>query len=248
MIYFGNKKITDLNYGGTPIKEAYYGSTLVWRKQALEGVHNLHSWVDLGLPSGLLWATMNVGANNTNAYGDYYSWGEITPKSSYNANNSPNYNISISDFSGQAGFDVATANWGGGWRMPTKEECQELDRYCSTEIVDVNMGTGFEQIIVKSCLVKGVNNKSIYMPLGGYKYNEQLMEASTIVVGGGVGHYWSSTPSNQDSEDLKYAHDLNVKTGPASSPTDSNYLYVPRSARYYGHTIRPVLDRSSLNQ
>lgn len=235
MIYLGNKKITDLNYGGTPIKEAYYGSTLVWRKQSLEGIHNLHSWVDLGLPSGTLWANMNIGANTNYDYGDYFAWGETSKKSSYTEENYEHYGMAIGDYSGQQRFDAATSIWGGGWRTPTHDEISELDRYCTTMII---------QLIDKQvCKIQGTNGKYIYMPLAGYYNGESFIE------GGIKGHYWSSTPySGTEAIDLYhyFADDLNIIT---AIPTgDNNHLYIPiyGSERWFGHTIRPVLDRSSL--
>ena len=101
---------------------------------------NTHAYVDLGLPSGLLWATCNVGANNPQDYGDYFAWGETTPKDFYSWSNYKycrGYEqltkyCTMSDY-GYNGYtdnlttllpedDAATVNWGDGWRMPTKEE------------------------------------------------------------------------------------------------------------------------------
>ena len=46
-----------------------------------------HEWVDLGLPSGTLWATCNIGANRPEEYGDYFAWGEVSPKKAYSHDN-----------------------------------------------------------------------------------------------------------------------------------------------------------------
>lgn len=239
MIYLGNKKITDLNYGGTPIKEAYYGSTLVWRKQALEGVHNLHSWVDLGLPSGTLWANMNIGANTNYDYGDYFAFGEISEKSSYTEENYDHYGMAIGEYSGQERFDAATSIWGGGWRTPTHNEILELDRYCTTSIVQLTDNFGQAHSV---CRIQGTNEKSIYMPLSGYYRDESLRDD------GVRGRYWSSTPSALGTDDQDCAYDLNVYNHIPSG--DNNHLLIPNiptaSLRWLGHTIRPVLDRSSL--
>ena len=51
-----------------------------------------HEWVDLGLPSGTLWATCNIGANAPEDYGDYFAWGETKPKDNYDLNNYKWYN------------------------------------------------------------------------------------------------------------------------------------------------------------
>lgn len=237
-MYYGNKKIIDVNYGGTPIKKAYYGSQLVWQRLPTHGLHNGHTWIDLGLPSGLLWATMNVGANATYIYGDYFAWGETTTKSDYSASTSINYGVEVSDFSGQARFDVAAATWKMGWRMPTKEEFEELDRYCSVEIKNYSDINPDVLIGGRVGVVTGTNGNAIIFPLGGYKHNDSLYEDSY------KGHYWSSTPSDSSSEGLFYAYDMNIQDD--DSYGNSYIMYIPQSARYYGHNIRPVLDRTSL--
>ena len=104
-----------------------------------------HEYVDLGLPSGTLWATCNVGANAPEEYGDYFAWGETQPKDVYNwstyqycmgsettltkycTNSSFGYNGFTDNLTTLLPEDdAATANWGSEWRMPTKEEWDEL--------------------------------------------------------------------------------------------------------------------------
>ena len=112
------------------------------------GTYNGYAYVDLGLPSGLLWATCNVGANHPEDYGFYFAWGETTPKDYYDWNTYQYANgtswedpqltkyCNVSGY-GYNGFidnlttllpedDAATANCGSGWRMPTKDDFQEL--------------------------------------------------------------------------------------------------------------------------
>ena len=79
---------------------------------------NNHTFVDLGLPSGLLWAETNIGAESATDYGNYYAWGETTTKDSYSKPSSYTENPSTLD----AVHDAATVNWGA----PTKEEFDEL--------------------------------------------------------------------------------------------------------------------------
>ncbi len=74
------------------------------------GTINGHEWVDLGLPSGLKWATCNVGATNPWDYGDYYAWGETTTKSTYTIDSSIIYGRPMGDISGDSRYDVTTAN------------------------------------------------------------------------------------------------------------------------------------------
>ena len=83
------------------------------------GVINGHEWVDLGLPSGVKWATCNVGASSPEETGDYFAWGEIKSKSEYTEANSKTFGVEIGDIKEDKSFDVAKAKWGGSWRMPT---------------------------------------------------------------------------------------------------------------------------------
>lgn len=75
--------------------------------------YNGHAYVDLGLPSGIKWATCNIGASSPSDYGDYYAWGEATTKDTYTAENSTTYKKSMGDISGNPLYDAARANWGG---------------------------------------------------------------------------------------------------------------------------------------
>ncbi len=92
---------------------------------------NGHEYVDLGLPSGLKWATCNVGADTPEGYGDYFSWGETTTKEEYSKNSCLTYDKEIGDISGDPTYDVASANWGRTWRMPTLDEIKELIDNCT---------------------------------------------------------------------------------------------------------------------
>ena len=89
---------------------------------------NGHEWVDLGL--SVRWATCNVGASVPLEYGDYYAWGEIETKMEYTEENSVTSGVELDDISGNPQYDVATANWGEGWRMPTEQELDELTDKC----------------------------------------------------------------------------------------------------------------------
>ena len=153
-------------------------------------------WVDLGLPSGLLWATRNVGATSPEDYGDYFAWGETTPKSVYlwttyiycngdynqltkYCNNSDygykRFTDSLTIL--QPGDDAATANYGG--RIPTKEEWQELKNN-TTSIWTTQNG-------VNGQLFTGTNGNSLFLPAAGYRWNDTLYTA------GSYGYYRSSS-------------------------------------------------------
>ena len=154
------------------------------------GIINGHEWVDLGLPSGLMWATCNVGASSPEEYGDCFAWGETTTKSSYYGSNSTTYGLSTSTLQSRgiidsdgnltAAYDAATANWGGSWRMPTIGEMRELFDNCTCTWSTQNGVDGREFI--------GPNGNSIFLPAAGCRYATDLVNA------GSSGYYWSVTP------------------------------------------------------
>lgn len=142
-------------------------------------VHNGHEYVDLGLPSGTKWATCNVGATKPEYYGDFYSFGETSTKSSYTTSNykygsNPNIPYNIQGTS----YDVAHAKWGGNWVMPTFTQIKELVNNCTFVWTSVSGVYGGKFI--------GPNGNSIFMPAGGcYNSGKYISE-------GTYGYYWSS--------------------------------------------------------
>ena len=117
------------------------------------GTINSHEWVDLGLPSGLKWASCNVGASAPEDYGDYYAWGETEAKKE-----SKIIDIGI-NISGTK-YDVAHVKWGGTWRMPTKADFEELIDNCEWEWTTRNEVNGCKVISKK-------NGESIFIPAPG---------------------------------------------------------------------------------
>lgn len=167
------------------------------------GNANGHAYVDLGLPSGLLWATCNVGASIPAGFGNYYAWGETTTKSTYNwdyyiycmASNTALTKYCDDSSCGFNGFtdnlttlqpidDAATVNWGGDWRMPTKEEWKELR---NNTIVTWTSQNG-----VRGCKFTASNGNSLFLPATGYRVDDVPYYV------GIRGYYWSSslTPDN----------------------------------------------------
>ena len=176
-----------------------------------------HEYVDLGLPSGLKWATCNIGARAPEASGDYFAWGEFKTKKSFSESGSLTYGkkkYSI-EIAGNSWLDAARANWGGSWRMPTKYECQELIDKCKWEWVAVNRVNGYK--------VTGPNGNKIFLPATGSR------SGSLHYFAGSDGYYWSSTP---DESNAIYAFNLYFNCD------DSHYVdYI---SRYSGFCIRPV--------
>ena len=177
---------------------------------------NGHDYVDLGLPSGLKWATCNVGATTPEDYGNCYAWGETTTKASYDHSNSVTYLQQISDISGNATYDAARANWGSTWRMPTKAEMEELKNICTWTWTTKNGVNGYE--------VTGSNGNSIFLPAAGY------CNGSSRYRVGEYGYYWSSTPLGSNTN---YAYGLVFGSG----DHDVDWF-----SRIYGYTVRPVSD------
>ena len=190
------------------------------------GTLNGHDWVDLGLPSGLKWATCNVGASSPEEYGDYFAWGETTTKSSYTESNSTTWDLSTSKLKSRgiigydgnltAAYDAATTNWGSKWRMPTLDEIKELNEECTW--------TWTTQSGVKGYKVTGPNGKSIFLPTAGFR------SGSGLYGRGSLGDFWSATLGENDGGG---AYDLYFLDGWHS------WSY---NRRYYGQSVRPVTE------
>ena len=164
------------------------------------GTYNGQAYVDLGLPSGTLWATCNVGANTPEGYGDYFAWGETTTKATYNwstykycnggyywltkyCNNSEyGYNGFTDNLTAlQPSDDAATVNWGSGWCMPTDDQKLELYQN-TTNTWTTRNGVGGE-------LFTASNGNSLFLPAAGQRWNDELTDV------GSRGYYWLSSLS-----------------------------------------------------
>ena len=195
---------------------------------------NGYEYVDLGLPSGTLWATMNVGADSPEDYGDYFAWGETQPKDEYNwstykwcngrSNTLTKYCTQSSDGTVDnkktldLADDAANANWGGDWRMPTKTEQNELRNtsYTTCTWTTQNGVKGYKVISKK-------NGNSIFLPAAGYR------SRSSLIYAGSNGVYWSSL-LNTGYSDNAFILDLDWRG------VYSNYY-----GRTLGLSVRPVM-------
>lgn len=176
--------------------------------------------VDLGLPSGTKWASHNIGATKPEEYGDYFAWGEIKTKEEYTKNNyvyfdqSKNQFISIGDVISGSGYDAAFITWGDGWRMPTKEDFEELRDCCFWTWTTLNGVNGY--------IVDSYNGNSIFIPAAGFRYEKSLNDD------GVSGRYWCGTIKENSA---LYATNLLFY----------NYKYIIDYAnRFTGYPIRPV--------
>ncbi len=229
-------------------------------EESVNKKHNGHEYVDLGLPSGTLWATCNVGATTPEEYGDHFAWGEIKPKTYYNWENEGEYKWGVynpedkiikneyepiyvddggtiielavelaeDDYIANYGMikynatdgktvldladDAAHANWGGAWRMPTKEEIDELREHCCWIWSE------------KGYKVVGEGGKYIFLPAAGYRTGDSWHNNA-----GSCGNYWSSSLDTSDS-----AYELSFE----SDRHSWIYLY-----RCIGSSVRPVFSK-----
>lgn len=193
-----------------------------------------HEFVDLGLPSGTLWATCNIGANNPEEYGDYFAWGEAHTKDTYDWNTYKlgGYdrigNFYLMKYCTNSNFgpfddkteldsedDAAYANWGPLWRMPSYDQIEELYNYCTWQWTQRNG--------VNGQLGTGPNGASLFLPVAGYYWEGVLNKA------GSGGYYWSRTLSQALCE------------GSYFLGFDSEHKYDWHiNGRAFGHTVRAV--------
>ena len=191
-------------------------------------------WVDLGLPSGLLWATRNVGASSPEEYGDYFAWAETQPKSVYEwstylytCNNDEdgmtkycnNSNYGCNGYTDnltllQSGDDAATSNWGDGARTPTYAEWQELYNTCTSVWTTLNGVNG-------RCFT-GPNGNTLFLPAAGC-----VLELGFWLTGS-RGLYWSSSLNTNSPECAR------------CFGFDSDFSSISIDPRLDGHSIRPV--------
>lgn len=187
---------------------------------------NQHEYVDLGLPSGLLWAKCNIGASCSEEPGDFFAWGEIQTKKGFSL---VNYKIpelmnvekqALSSLLLDVRLDAANHNWGNMWRMPSASEWKELRTYCDMEWFSRNGRNGY--------LIRSQNNgKSIFLPAAGYRFGPRLL------YGNEYGRYWSSSIANDSNEALYLGFNQH------SFIVDSFY-------RYSGYSIRPVITSNEI--
>lgn len=192
------------------------------------------SWIDLGLPSGLLWADHNLGAGSAEDYGSYFAWGETKTKKKYswstyqycnagNENQLTKYcSISEYGFNGytdnlvtlEPGDDAATAKWGNDARTPTDEEWDELIQNTTSENTTLNGVAGWR--------FTGANGNSIFLPSAG-NYNDDILARV-----GERGYYLSSS---------LYTSDPSMTWCLVTTNSQAN---IKKNPRENGCSVRPV--------
>ena len=195
--------------------------------------YNGHAYVDLGL--SVKWATCNVGATSPEEYGDYFAWGETTPKTTYDWSTykycngtydsmtkyciDSEYGTVDNKTTLELSDDAAHVNWGGSWRMPTKAEQDELRNTdnCIWTWTTQNGVNGYK-------VTSNKNGNSIFLPAAGFRYDSNLYSA------GSGGYYWSSSLYTSYSDGACYVY------------FGSDYVDWLSGYRYYGLSVRPVCE------
>ena len=229
------KKLAELkgNIGGggsggeTPGGETPGGETPGGETPGGGDTPSTEDYVDLGLPSGIKWATKNLGASKPTAYGDNYAWGETEPEPTADYSwetykwgtdgNLTKYNNTDGKTILDPADDAATAKLGSPWRMPTSAEIEELFNpdNCTLTWTTQDDVNGYE---VKS----KKNGNSIFLPATGYRIG------SGRIGDGSWGGYWSGSVDTADTANAR-------ALGFSSNGYDWYY-----NGRFYGSPVRPV--------
>ena len=216
----------DIKLGIATFTKSYF-IMLASDPQIFELSTEVDRWIDLGLPSGILWAAYNVGATSPEEYGDYYAWGDTEIRSHFGGK----YYVHIDPLTGDfinigenicaTEYDVANIKWGDGARMPRVEDIEELINNCSWTIRKLNSITGMH--------ITGSNGNVIFLPFSGDEDSRDEPYGSL-----NEGYIWSCTRSATESDE---AHALNYD--------DDGIICTCIYDRDRGFTIRPVKDKET---
>lgn len=218
-----------MNSGATVTFEDNSHSAVVLNDDGVAPV--MASAVDLGLPSGTLWADMNVGAMKPEDFGGLYAWGEAEIKTDYGWNT---YSLCEGDYQSMIKYckddtygkadgktvldpedDTATILMGDDWEMPTYEQMYELRNNCKWEWTNQNGVKGYK--------VTGPNGNSIFLPATGYYYHDEYLASNSQAF------YWTRTLS--DKEDSYSARHLYI---------DFEAYNMAYGSRFQGQAVRAV--------
>lgn len=185
-----------------------------------------NEYVDLGLPSGTLWATCNVGANKPEEYGDYFAWGETEPKEvyfdcNYKWAHFSKYNSTDGKMELDPEDDAAYVNMGPSWRTPSVEQISELVNSCTWRWTQKNGVNGY--------LVTGPNGNTIFLPAADICVEDYPLEDA-----GSYGCYWTRTQFQINNIPGVY-DPLQLEFSAEDREICSRIIY-----RYFGHSVRAV--------
>lgn len=191
-------------------------------KLTVSGKIGYNKYVDMGLPSGLKWATCNVGAISPTGPGNFYAWGETVTKHNYSTDTSKTHRVKGLHNIGGTDLDVAAAYMGDSWRMPSLENVQELIDNCKHTFVTIDGVTGM-------LFESKKNGNTLFLPASGFASPSQGVRFA-----GESGWYWTDTdwPSPYSSTADTAANTLFFNN---SSKAEAGNTF-----RCYGLTVRAV--------
>lgn len=223
------------------------------------GVPVPNDCVDLGLASGLLWAKYNIGTTEPTELGDYYAWGETSPKKKYYSDNYKYYKWKGDDFKGITKYneedgktvldledDAARANIGAGYRIPTKEDWEELLEDCKWEAVTTTLSEIIDPSqtkIIARWKVTGPNGNSIVLPMtSGFRADGWGVRPDNDT------YYTTANlypPADELSDEYKYQKAVALTWPMYAEETSSGSIEEPSFGsirRNRGVVVRPVFD------
>ena len=213
--------------------------------QIIKGKDNKeYKVVNLGLPSGNLWAVCNIGASNPEETGSFFAWGETAPKNSFTWENykwGERLDLTKYCFDEEKGDvdnkfvlemsdDAASYIMGEDWQIPTKDDFTELlsSRNCEKKWCKLNGVGGFLFTSIK----KGYEGNSLFIPLAGMKDYEKLRFQEQY------GYYWCNELYYDDINKKYISTDASVLWLEHLEEVDNKL--VDFRTRYLGLPIRPV--------
>lgn len=219
------------------------------------GVPVPNNCVDLGLASGLLWAKCNLGTTEPTELGDYYAWGETSTKKKYYSDNYKHFKIDggikvlkYNEKDGKTVLDLnddaARANIGAGYRIPTKEDWEELLEDCKWEAVTTTLSEIIDPSqtkVIARWKVTGPSGNSIILPMtggfefaGGYSHNDKNNTYYTTA---------NLSPAEKLPDDDKYREAVALTWSFfAESDGSVTYPWFASTRRVFGIVVRPVFD------
>ncbi len=201
-------------------------------------------FVDLGLPSGTLWADRNLGATTEEGYGGLYAWAMTKPDTVFSSSNYPwtrfnrikdpktgrqvrnqwnHYNTIDSLLDLKPTDDAATVAFGSAIHTPTYKQMYELLNECEWTQDTINGIRGYR--------VTGENGKSIFLPCAGTGVGGKITDVNVC------GDYWTSTLPGYNS---RYPYELLI----IPREEQERHEFSSLTERYRGCSIRPVMDKS----